>query len=188
MKNINLMKRVFIWSLMKRNILVFMLFGAALTSSAELKVDFQRKYQENKAEELLGTQKYPEALAAFEKLAAYLREQKKYDEALEILNRMTPPSECSWVHAKLLAAAQTLTEAGRTEEAINTYREIVDAKWVQENKYGVPLLAFGNILASAGRTEEAIAACNKLIASEQQSSADKELAKKALEKLGKQVK
>ena len=83
---------------------------------------------------------------------------------------------------------QTLTEAGRTEEAINTYREIVDAKWVQENKYGVPLLAFGNILASAGRTEEAIAACNKLIASEQQSSADKELAKKALEKLGKQVK
>ena len=84
--------------------------------------------------------------------AAYLREQKKYDEALEVLRRMPLPDEpmvgnYSWPRDKLFAMGQTLAEAGKTEEAIAIYK--------------------------------------KMIASEKYSDADKELAKKALEKLQK---
>ena len=83
--------------------------------------------------------------------AAYLREQKKYDKALELLRRMPLPDEPmegnGWPKSKLFAIGHTLAEAGKTEEAIAIYK--------------------------------------KMIASEKYSDADKELAKKALEKLQK---
>ena len=61
--------------------------------------------------------------------ADYLREQKKYDEALELLRRMPVSAELqdgdSWTQCKLYAMGQALAEAGKTEEAIAIYNKLV---------------------------------------------------------------
>ncbi len=61
--------------------------------------------------------------------AAYLREQKKYDKALELLRRMPLPDEPmegnGWPKSKLFAIGQTLAEAGKTEEAIAVYNKVI---------------------------------------------------------------
>ncbi len=61
--------------------------------------------------------------------ADYLREQKKYDEALELLRRMPLPDEPmegnGWPKSKLFAIGHTLAEAGKTEEAIAVYDKII---------------------------------------------------------------
>ncbi len=68
-------------------------------------------------------------LMGFLRAADYLREQKRYDEALELLRRMPVSAELqdgdSWTQCKLYAMGQALAEAGKTEEAIAIYNKLV---------------------------------------------------------------
>ena len=122
---------------------------------------------------------------SFLNAADYLREQKRYDEALDVLNRMQATrggksyNRGNWQQEQDIAIGMTLAEAGRTDEAIAAYRRQSGA--LSSQVY----FALGELLAKSGKTDEAIAAYNKIIASEKSSSVDKAKAKTALEKLRK---
>ena len=125
----------------------------------------------------------PSFMYSFLDAAAYLREQKRYDEALDVLNRMR---DIGISQVQYIAIAKTLAEAGRIDEAIAAYRQSVyvhDSGLISQAYF-----ALGDLLAKSGKTDEAIAAYNKIIASEKSNSADKAKAKKELEKLGKPTK
>ena len=125
----------------------------------------------------------PSFMDSFLDAADYLREQKRYDEALDVLNRMR---DIGISQVQYIAIAKTLAEAGRIDEAIAAYRQSVyvhDSGLISQAYF-----ALGELLAKSGKTAEAIAAYNKIIASEKSSSVDKVKAKTALEKLGKPTK
>jgi len=58
--------------------------------------------------------------------AGLLRKQAKYDEALETLRKMKPHGRIGYWHGVgLCALARTLADAGRHEEALAAYREVL---------------------------------------------------------------
>ncbi len=143
-----------------------------------------------------GSKHDPSFMSSFFGAAAYLREQKRYDEALDVLNRMSDIrilvcawQEGLWLQDQYVAIGNTLAEAGRIEEAIAAYRQSCDDKFKDNSGISDARLALADTLAKAGKTEEAIAVYNTLIASEKNCRADiKAKAKTALEKLGKPAK
>ena len=128
----------------------------------------------------------PAFMFSFLDTAAYLREQKRYDEALEVLNRMSTSG--GWQQDRLVAIGKTLAEAGRLEAAIAAYRQSCDDKFKDNSGTPEARLALGDTLAKAGKTAEAIAVNNTLITAEKCGPAIKAKAKMALEKLGKPAK
>ncbi len=128
----------------------------------------------------------PAFMFSFLDTAAYLREQKRYDEALEVLNRMSTSG--GWQQDRLVAIGKTLAEAGRLEAAIAAYRQSCDDKFKDNSGTPEARLALGDTLAKAGKTAEAIAVYNTLITAEKCGPAIKAKAKMALEKLGKPAK
>lgn len=57
-----------------------------------------------------------------------LTSQQKYDDALEVLHRIEIDKvRGSWRGSMLMSLAETLTAAGKTEEAIAAYQQVVDA-------------------------------------------------------------
>ena len=130
---------------------------------------------------------------SFLNAADYLREQKRYDEALDVLNRMQATrggqsyNRGNWQQEQDIAIGMTLAEAGRTEEAIAAYRQSGDDKYHDIALTSQACFAMGDLLVKAGKTEEARAVYNTLIASEKCGAAIKEKAKTALGKLGKPV-
>ena len=137
----------------------------------------------------------PSFMFSFFNAADYLREQKRYDEALEVLNRMgsagpanTFPWHRGWQQDRYVAIGKTLAEAGRLDEAIAAYQQSCDDKYKDNSLTSYARLALGDTLAKAGKNEEAIAVYNTLIASEKCSASIKEKVKTALEKLGKPAK
>ena len=142
-----------------------------------------------------GSPCYPSFMFSFLYAADYLREQKRYDEALDVLDRMgsagpagTYPWHRGWQQDRYIAIGKTLAEAGRIDEAIAAYRQSVDDKYHDIGLTSLAYFAMGDLLVKAGKTEEAIAAYDKIIASEKSSSVDKAKAKTVLEKLGKPAK
>ena len=134
-----------------------------------------------------GSPCYPSFMFSFLYAADYLREQKRYDEALDVLDRMGARG-VAWQQDKYIAIGKTLVEAGRLEEAIAAYRQSCDDKFKDNAGISDARLALGDTLAKAGKTEEAIAVYNTLIASEKCRADIKAKAKTALEKLGKPAK
>ena len=132
-----------------------------------------------------GSKHDPSFMSSFFGAAAYLREQKRYDEALDVLNRMDPHVGVAWRQGRYCLIGKTLAEAGRLDEAIAAYRESVDDRFKDNADIFDARLALGDTLAKAGKTEEAIAVYNTLIASEKCRADIKAKAKTALEKLGK---
>ena len=128
----------------------------------------------------------PSFMYSFLDAAAYLREQKRYDEALDVLNRMSDSG--GWQQDRYIAIGKALAEANRLEEAIAAYRKSCDDKFKDNADIFDARLALGDTLAKAGKTEEAIATYNTLIASEKCGTAIRGKAKTALEKLGKPAK
>ncbi len=142
-----------------------------------------------------GSKHDPAFMSSFLLAAAYLREQKRYDEALDVLNRMRDVRiiACPWQQGlynqqQYVAIGQTFAEAGRLDEAIDAYRQSVDDKIADNGISGEAYIALCDILLKVGKTDDAIAAYNKIIASEKCRADEKEKAKKALEKLGKPAK
>ena len=124
-------------------------------------------------------------ISSFFAAAAYLREQKRYDEALDVLNMMSPNAKSPWMQGKYFDIGKTLAEAGRLDEAIAAYRQSCDDHFKDNSGTPDARLALADILAKAGKTEEAIVIYNTLIAAEKCSAAIKDKAKKALEELQK---
>ena len=120
-------------------------------------------------------------ISSFFAAAAYLREQKRYDEALDVLNMMSPNAKSPWMQGKYFDIGKTLAEAGRLDEAIAAYRQSCDDHFKDNSGTPDARLALADILAKAGKTEEAIVIYNTLIAAEKCSAAIKDKAKKALE-------
>ena len=129
----------------------------------------------------------PSFIFSFFHAADYLREQKRYDDSLDVLNRLGARG-VAWQQDKYIAIGKTLVEAGRLEEAIAAYRQSCDDKFKDNAGISDARLALGDTLAKAGKTEEAIAVYNTLIASEKCRADIKAKAKTALEKLGKPAK
>ena len=116
--------------------------------------------------------------------AGYLSKQGKYDEALEILDRMHPYDQSgSWLGAGLLAVGRTLAAAGRTDKAVSAFRQVADDKRTSDNDRCAALLAIGETLAAAGQTDKAVAAYKELLAREKIHAQFKEKAQEALKKL-----
>jgi len=118
--------------------------------------------------------------------ADYLRKQGKYDEALDVLDKMNPYGQSGWwLGAGLLAMGQTLADAGKPEEAIPAYRKIVDGRSPHPYHLSAARLALGNLLTEAGRTAEAIAVYKRLTISKKSRPDDKAKAVKALRRIEK---
>ncbi|MFA7159677.1 MAG: tetratricopeptide repeat protein [Kiritimatiellia bacterium] len=116
--------------------------------------------------------------------AGYLSKQGKYDEALQILDRMHPYDQSgSWLGTGLLAVGRTLAAAGRTDKAVAAFRQVADDKGTSDNDRCSALMAIGDTFAAAGQTDKAVAAYKELLAREKVHAQFKEKAQEALKKL-----
>jgi TolA-binding protein len=111
--------------------------------------------------------KYPGSIAAGDAsllLAGKLRDEKKYDEAVQVLQTFLDKSPTHpLAHAGDLSIAETLEAQGKTDDAIAKYQEVA-AKYPDTYSAPLALLAQANAYKSEGKTEDARRAYENFVA------------------------
>ncbi len=116
----------------------------------------------------------------------YLRERKRYDEALAVLARFPwRTMNGYWFAAFANSVGLTLSDAGRFAEAADIYRllaEASDAK-ADSKQRGAAAVQWGRMLAAAGNLEAARGVFEALLARDNTSKTDRQQAEAALAEL-----
>jgi len=111
--------------------------------------------------------KYPGSVAAGDAsllLAGKLRDDKKYDEALQVLQAFLDKNPTHpLAHAGDLSIAETLEAEGKTDDAIAKYQEVA-AKYPDSYSAPLALLAQANLFKYQGKTEDARRAYENFVA------------------------
>ncbi len=117
---------------------------------------------------------------------AYLREQERFGEAIEMIQSMNPAQlnpRSSWFGNGMLALGRTYWAAGKLDEAEKTYAEMLEKPNL--NPLFIPRAARcrAEVLAEAGKTNEALEAYRALLEMEDIGDEMREQATSAIKEL-----
>ncbi len=125
-------------------------------------------------------------LRAALRAARYLREQERYDEAIEMLKLMNPESRPAggyWYGTGMLEFGRIYRAAGKQEEAEKTYAKILERPNVDTRYITSAARSRAEVLAEAGKTKQALDTYRALLEREDIDDAVRERAKAAIKEL-----
>lgn len=116
--------------------------------------------------------------------ADVLRGKKQFDESLKLIKSMKAHKmKGYWFSAGQNALGETLADAGNTDEAIATFKEVIEEKTSPPHQQAEARLLLGETLANSGKTDEGIAVLEKLKNDETAHKVYRNKATKALKRL-----